>query len=257
MKLHTLHRRLALCLPLLLVGLCQSVWSAGLTPLWTFESGSLGAGRVIGSVGTVTVGTDGSVGFVVNTHDGAFSNSEYRLYWLDSAMNDLAADDVVDNEWVDEFLDPLAIRKDHFIYQSDQQLRSMTRDNLGDITDVAVGSAFGAMSFTKGMVEQSRNPGVLYIVETASDSLTFKLHAYAITPVNNDELQVPTGVGIDAGEVQVVFPTKADEMYQIQSSVDLESWTDEGAQIIGNGTPRSYGQPVSGISRKFFRVRKL
>jgi hypothetical protein len=231
--------------------------AAGLELLWTYDSGSIGAGRKISSVSTLTVGTDGSVGFVVQAHDGSFGNQEYRMYWLDSAMNDLADDGALDNEWVNEALQPLAIRKDHLIYLSNQQLRSMTRDDVGDVADVSVGSAFGAASATTWMVEQSRNPGVFYFVETAGDALTFKLHAYALTPVNNEELLVPTEVGIDTGDLQMRFPTKTDAAYQVQSSEDLVTWVDEGAQIIGNGNARTFSYTVSSETKKFFRVRKL
>lgn len=266
MKSHILYRRIAVCVSFLLIGVFQSLFAtAPLTHLWTYDSGSMGAGRVILSVGTVTVGTDGSVGFVVTTHDGAFGNKEYRLYWLDSEMVDLADDGVTDNEWVDAFLQPLAIRKDHLIYLSDQQLRSMSRDSVGNITDVAVGSPLAAASEATWMVEQSRNPGVLYIVETLSDQLTFKLHAYQLDPASTIELQTPTVIGVTdtavEGErvIHLEFPTATDAMYQLESTTDLVNvpWSADGAQNIGNGGDVAAQRSAPASGNIFYRIRKL
>lgn len=266
MKLLTSHRRIAVYFSFLFVGFFQSLLAtAPLTHLWTYDSGSMGAGRVIRSIGTVTVGTDGSVGFVVTTDDGAFENVEDRLYWLDADQVDLADDGVADNEWVSESLQPLAIRKDHFIYLKDNQLRSMSRDTLGDITDVSVGSAFGADVFTVWMVEQSRNPGVLYLIEPATDKLTFKLHAYQIDPASTEELQTPTVIGITdtavAGErvIHLEFPTVTDAMYQIESTTDLVNvpWAVDGAQNVGNGADVAAQRSAPASGSIFYRIRKL
>jgi hypothetical protein len=225
----------------------------------------MGAGRVILSIGTVTVGTDGSVGFVVGTHDGAFANEEYRLYWLGADQVDLADDGVTDNEWVDTFLQPLAIRENHLIYLSGQQLRSMSRDSIGDITDVAVGGPLAAASGANWMVEQSRNPGVLYIVETLSDQLTFKLHAYAIDPASTIELQTPTVIGVTDAAVEgervihLEFPTATDAMYQLESTTDLVNvpWAADGAQNVGNGVDIATQRPAPASGNIFYRIRKL
>lgn len=243
---------------LLLAALPLGLQAAPLEPLWTYTSGSLGAGREVFSVGTINVGTDGSVAFEVTTHDGAFANQEYRIYWLDAEMNDLADDGDPSNDWSPVPLRPLLIRQDHLVYlQNDRQLRSMTRSETGVITDVAIGAAFDPASESTFMIEQSRHPSVLYLVETPGDRFSFKVHAYAIEPVNNPELLVPTQVGIDNGFLQIVFPTKADGMYQVELSSDLVNWTSQGTQIIGTGEAHTFSLEVGLQSKQFYRVRKL
>lgn len=244
---------------LLLAALPLGLQAAPLEHLWTYTSGSLGAGREVFSVGTINVGTDGSVAFEVTTHDGAFGNKEYRIYWLDAEMNDLADDGDPSNDWSPVPLRPLLIRQDHLVYlENDRQLRSMTRSETGVITDIAIGAAFDLTSDESTfMIEQSRQPSVLYLVEEPEDNLSFKVHAYAIEPVNNPELLVPTQVGIDNGFLQIVFPTKADGMYQVEVSSDLVNWTSEGAQIIGTGEAHTFSLEVGLQSKQFYRVRKL
>lgn len=231
--------------------------AAPLEALWTMPSGSLGAGRVILSISTITVGTDGSVAFAVTTHDGNFVNQEYRLYWIDADQNDLADDGVPSNDWRNLPLEPLLVRRDQIVYLSNQQLRSMSRDQAGVITDVAVGSAFATANIINFMVEQSRNPGVLYLADYAESANNFNLHAYAINPVNNSEILVPTQVGIDNGDLKIVFATQTDGMYQIQASEDLVNWVDFQSVIVGTGLPQTFSEAISAATKKFYRVRKL
>lgn len=234
-----------------------AVTAAALEPLWTMPSGSLGAGREVRSVSTISVGTDGSAAFVVTTDDGAFGNNEYRLYWIDAAMNDLADDGVPDNEWETTPMEPLLVRLDQLIYIQGSQLYSLTRDASGGVAKESVGSSFGALSTISYMIEQSRNPGVLYLVEIPESSSSFNLHAYAINPVNNPELLVQTQVGIDNGFLKIVFATQQDAMYQIQASDDLSTWTDFQSVIVGTGLPQTFSEAVTTATKQFYRVRKL
>lgn len=234
-----------------------SAMAAPLESLWTIPSGSLGAGRVILSISTMTVGTDGSVAFIVTTHDGSFDNEEYRLYWISADQTDLADDGVAGNEWQTTPMQPLIARQDQLVYLSGQQVRSLTRDSAGVLTDTAVGAPLSIYSTLSFMVEQSRHPSAFYLAEVLQNGLTFNLHAYGVNPVNNPEILVPTQVGIDNGFLTIVFATQPDAMYQIQASDNLINWTNFQSVLVGTGAPAIFSEEITGTTKQFYRVRKL
>ncbi len=54
--------------------------------------------------------------------------------------------------------------------------------------------------------------------------------------------------------VEVFFTTVAGEFYQIQSSIDMEEWVDEGEVIEGDGEEVSVFFSTREEPKRFFRV---
>ncbi|MCP5528140.1 MAG: right-handed parallel beta-helix repeat-containing protein [Verrucomicrobiales bacterium] len=67
--------------------------------------------------------------------------------------------------------------------------------------------------------------------------------------------ETPVELDIRRG-VQIQWPTKSGRMYQLQGSVDLESWSDIGDPVEGDGQPAAQFLESSGVQR-FYRLAPL
>lgn len=221
------------------------------TSSWDFVVGPLTAGRVVRSVSSVNVGTNGSVAVTLTVDDGSFGNTEYQLYWISSA-----GDLIWGSGFISSFPVALAIRPGLLVYQEGDRIASVVKPDtgpvvVGTVTTAAAGNVFSAYS-----IEQGRTPGVLAVAEVEDDKSGFTLHAYQLTPRLADVELVGSVSGVLGGRFVMQFQSQAGVNYQFQSSEDLLTWLDAGAEIVGDGSVKSLPDDIAAGARRFFRVIK-
>ncbi|MDQ8198768.1 hypothetical protein QEH56_11440 [Pelagicoccus enzymogenes] len=253
------------CKVLVLGSLCGDLGSLSaapyLTHLWTYDSSTINPdpvdAREILNVGlNSTVSSSGSIAFTVVTGLSE-NNSEQRLFWFDKDQDDTdnPAPAYMSPTWESERLLPMVFRRDHLVYSvNGDELHSLYREDDA-FTDQTIGTFTSAD--TSWMSEKARSPGVLYVFEAAVGDTSFKLHAYQILPVATDELLEPVTVGVDGDNITLYFQTVADAMYQLESSSDMATWTEDGAQIVGNGAQLLIQRAAPESGETFYRLRKL
>ena len=74
----------------------------------------------------------------------------------------------------------------------------------------------------------------------------------AADPASPPGLEIAPGV---PGELLLSWPSEAQRPYQVETSVDLETWTDEGDTMVGTGEVIETTVPAQGVCG-FFRLRE-
>jgi hypothetical protein len=57
------------------------------------------------------------------------------------------------------------------------------------------------------------------------------------------------------GNLVIRWQTEVNTSYQVQSSSDLQTWSDLGSVLAGNGTVQSVANPISASTNAFFRLK--
>ena len=83
--------------------------------------------------------------------------------------------------------------------------------------------------------------GILSAYDVAKDASTIKLAS-------------TSSAGYDGANFKISWDSKAGESYQIQKSVNLTDWIDDGIPITGNGDLMNYAIPFSG-QKLFMRIQ--
>jgi hypothetical protein len=254
--------------PLLLVSLFmfRPVAAQSLQPSWGYTYAESEPGRQIVFYTPLNSGSDGSVAFVVTRGDGAGGNLENQIFWLRANEDGSSpAAPIWVSGWVASsgFTDIVAVRRNHLVYSTGRELRSVTLDPIdGTPTESTVKSFAGEaeggdpLVFT---VEQARTPGAVFSIATREDKRGFTLSSFRFTPAPPQISAVPTFTAITAGNLSISFRTELGVNYQLQSSTSLtaESWQNVGGVIAGTGQLQTVLQSANDEPRLFFRVIAL
>jgi hypothetical protein len=261
MKAPVLLSLLATCLFLL-----QPAGGQSLQPSWGYTYSESEPGKQIVFYTPLNSGSDGSVAFVVTRGDGAGSNLENQIFWLrPNEDGSSPATPIWVSGWTASsgFTDIVAVRRNHLVYSTGRELRSVTLDAEDGTPTVSTVKAFAGAAeggdplvFT---VEQARTPGFLFSIATREDKRGFTLSSFQFTPAPPSVSAVPTFTSVTGGNLSISFRTELGVNYQLQSSTTLtaESWQNIGGVIAGNGQLQTLLQPSDGEPRLFFRVVAL
>lgn len=251
--------------------LMMAVWCVGavasaqsLQPSWGYTFDETVAGKQIIFITPLNSGSDGSVAFVVTRGDGGGGNLENRIFWLKANEDGSSPTGPLwTSDWQasNSFTDVVAVRRNHLVYSTGRELRSVTLDESGTASVATVKAFAGAeeggdpLIFT---VEQARTPGFVFAVATQEDKRGFTLSAFRFAPGPPSLSAVPTFTSSTGNILSISFQTDLDTNYQLQSSTTLEaaSWQNVDDVISGNGSIITLTQDLSG-PKLFFRVVAL
>ena len=236
-----------------------------LQPSWGYTYSESEPGKQIVFYTPLNSGSDGSVAFVVTRGDGAGGNLENQIFWLrPQADGSSPAEPIWVSGWLANtgFTDIVAVRRNHLVYSTGREIRSVTLDAVDGTPTVNTVKAFAGAAeggdpliFT---VEQARTPGFVFSIATREDKRGFTLSSFQFTPAPPAVSAVPTFTTITGGSLSISFQTELGVNYQLQSSTSLTaiSWQNVGGVIAGNGEIQTLLQS-SGEPRLFFRVVAL
>ncbi len=222
---------------ILLIAFAQSAFSA--TILWTKDHPD---GNYI-----YELGSDGSV--ALTTWD---SNDSSTLYWYNSSGELISEIDRSNTPYVE------SIR-----YVSDRDLLYEGRDDSYNRFTVA--ASLGENNEVEEVKVHhdftgNRNPTVMAFpyflsrVTGQSDVATFTLWSVADRPDIKIVGDLVTGTGDDA--LHIRWATEPRSIYKIQTSNDLETWTDYSEEIMGDGTTKAEDIPVT-QGTKYARIIQI
>lgn len=256
--------RFFIFLVIAMCGLGSLASAQSLQPSWSFSFDETVAGKQIIFITPINSGSDGSVAFVVTRGDGGAGALENRIFWLKpNADGSSPAAPLWSSDWEPNtgFTDVVAVRRNHLVYSTGREMRSVTIDGNGTANVSTVKTFAGAeeggdpLVFT---VEQARAPGFVFSIATQQDKRGFTLSAFRFAPGPPSISAVPTFTSLESGVLSISFETDLGTNYQLQSSTTLEatSWQNEGNAISGTGTIQTLTQSANGPKR-FYRVVAL
>jgi len=226
---------------------------------WEFSYEETAPGKQLDFFTPPNSGTDASVAFVATRSDGGGVNSENQIFWLKANDDGTSpAAPLWTSGWLPsgDFIDIVAVRKNHLVYIAGRELRSVTIDGNGAATANTV-QVFAGPAVTP-TIEAARAPGFVFVIAAEEDKSGFTLRAFRFAPAPPAISGVPTFTAINGGSLSISFQTESGINYQVQSSTTLTaaSWQNEGGVIAGNGQIQTVLQ-AAGVPRLFFRVVAL
>lgn len=254
-------------LEFLMIALCCGgavVSAQSLQPSWGYTFDETVAGTQIIFITPLNSGSDGSVAFVVTRGDGSGGNLENRIFWVKAnADGSSPTGPLWTSAWqpITGFTDVVAVRRNHLVYSTGRELRSVTINENGTANVSTVKTFEGAeeggdpLIFT---VEQARAPGFVYSIATQQDKRGFTMNAFRFAPGPPSISAIPTFTSVTGNTLSIAFQTDLGTNYQLQASATLDaiSWQNVDSTIAGNGTIFTLTQDVSGPKR-YFRVVAL
>lgn len=236
---------------------------------WGYSYDETEAGKQIIFITPMNAGSDGSVAFVVTRGDGGGANLESRVFWLRAKEDGSSPDTPLwTSDWeasTDRFTDIVAVRRNHLVYYTGRELKSVTLDEDGNPTassPLTVKAFNGAEEGGDPVVftlEQARSPGFVFAIATQENKRGFTLSAFRFTPAPAVISAVPTFTTISGGNsLSISFQSSLGVNYQLQSSTTLtaENWQSVGGAITGTGQLITLVQDA-GEPKLFFRVVAL
>lgn len=253
--------------PILFAYLAVSSMASGqsLASSWSFTFTETEPGKQIIFYTPINSGSDGSVAFVATRGDGGGGNTENRIFWL--RQNDDGSSPTTpiwSSAWVASsgFTDIVAVRRNHLVYSTGRELKSVILDPVDGTPTVTSVKTFGGAAeggdplvFT---VEQARTPGSVFSIATREDKRGFTLSAFRFAPAPFNISGVPTFSTINGDNLSLSFQTELGINYQVQSSTTLTavSWQNVGTPLAGTGDILTVVQEA-GVPTLFFRVVAL
>ena len=233
---------------------------------WDYSYDETEAGKQIAFITPMNAGSDGSVAFVVTRGDGGGGNLQNQVFWLRAKEDGTAPDTPLwTSGWqaTSGFTDIVAVRRNHLVYYTGRELRSVTLQEDGTANAPVTVKVFnGAEEGGNPVVltlEQARSPGFVFTVATQEDKRGFTLSAFRFTPAPAVISAVPTYTTISSGNsLSISFRSSLGVNYQLQSSTTLtaENWQPVSVPITGTGGLVTLVQNV-GEPMLFFRVIAL
>ena len=229
---------------------------------WTYSYDETAAGKQVVFITPLNAGSDGSVAFVVTRGDGAGGGFENQIFWLRSKDDGSSPDSPIwTSGWLPNsgFTDVVAVRRNHLVYYTGRELKSVTLNDKGTPELITVKEFSGAEQGGDPVVftlEQARSPGFVFTVATREDNRGFTLSAFRFTPAPAVVSAVPTSTSIASeNSLSISFQSVIGVNYQLQSSATLtdENWQLVGGAITGTGEFLTIVQDV-GAPKLFFRV---
>jgi len=154
-----------------------------LQPAWDYSYDETVAGKQITGA-DIYSGSDGSVVLVVRSDNGGGGSYESKIVWL--RANDDGSSPTAPlwtSTWIAtlESTTVVAVRKNHLVYSTGRQIRSVTVDAAGTPTDSLV-KEFSELDDDDGgninfSVERGRAPGFVYSFSAHKDKGGFKFSA--------------------------------------------------------------------------------
>lgn len=233
---------------------------------WDYSYDETEAGKQVVFITPMNAGSDGSVAFVVTRGDGGGGNLQNQVFWF-RAKEDGASPDTPlwTSGWqpTSGFTDIVAVRRNHLVYYTGRELKSVTLQEDGTASDPVTVKIFnGAEEGGDPVVltlEQARSPGFVFTVATQEDKRGFTLRAFRFTPAPAVVSAVPTYTTISSGNsLSISFRGAVGVNYQLESSTTLtaENWLPVSGVITGMGKLVTLVQDA-GVPKLFFRVVAL
>lgn len=249
-----------------IVALTTLAHSQSLQASWGYSYDETEAGKQVVFITPMNAGSDGSVAFVVTRGDGGGGNLENQVFWLRAKEDGTSPDTPLwTSGWqaTSGFTDVVAVRRNHLVYYTGRELKSVTLAEDGTANAPVTVKAFsGAEEGGDPVVftlEQARSPGFVFAVATQQDKRGFTLSAFRFTPAPAVVSAVPTFTTISSGNsLSISFRSALGVNYQVQSSTTLtaENWEPVGGAITGTGELITIVQDA-GEPKLFFRVIAL
>lgn len=233
-----------------------------LQPAWDYSYDETTVGKQIGST-IMNSGSDGSVAIVVNRSDGGSGNAQIQIFWLranDDGTSPSAP--LWTSGWVDgsNFMNVVAVRRNHLVYSIGRELKSVTVDSFGTATVTTVKTFGGAEEggFLEFTFELPRAPGFIYTTAIHLDKQGFKFSAFRFTPAAPQVAEVALYSSVSGNALSLSFRSELGVNYQLQSSATLDSnsWVNVGGVLAGNGAIQTFSQPIV-VPKLFFRIVAL
>lgn len=232
-----------------------------LQPAWDYSYDEAAAGKQITSA-DIYSGSDGSVALVVYSDDGGGGSYESQILWL--RANDTSPADLLwASGWIatTEFTTVVAVRRNHLVYSSGRELKSVTLDSSGTATVETVKTFGGAeeggnLTFTSEF--GARAPGFVYATAIHQDNLGFKFSAFRLTPAAPQRIEVAAYSYVSGNALSISFRSDLGVNYQLQSSATLgaNTWVNVGDVIAGDGLIKTFSEPIV-VPELFFRIVAL
>lgn len=236
--------------------------SQSLRESWTYSYDETAAGKQVVFITPLNAGSDGSVAFVVTRGDGAGGDFENQIFWLRPKDDGSSPDSPLwTSGWLPNtgFTDVVAVRRNHLIYYTGRELKSVTLNDEGAPELITVKEFAGAEQGGDPVVltlEQARSPGFVFAVATREDKRGFTLSAFRFSPAPAVVSAVPTSTSIASeNSLSISFQSVIGVNYQLQSSATLtdDNWQPVGGAITGTGELVTLVQ-AAGEPKRFFRV---
>ncbi|MFT6573959.1 MAG: hypothetical protein ACJA16_002146 [Akkermansiaceae bacterium] len=250
-----------------LIAMCAitSVVSAqSLQQSWGYIFDETVAGKQIVFITPLNAGSDGSVAFVVTRGDGGAGGLENRIFWLKAKADGTSPTGPLwtsDWEATSGFTDVVAVRRNHLVYTTGRELRSVTIDGAGTASVSTVKAFAGAEEGGDPLiytVEQARAPGFVFAIATQQDKRGFTLSAFKFAPGPPEISAIATVSTISGSNLSISFQSELGANYRLQSSTTLEAanWQDVGNVIVGTGNIQTVAQQGE-ATKLFFRIVAL
>ncbi|MAK34314.1 MAG: hypothetical protein CL386_10070 [Acidiferrobacter sp.] len=123
----------------------------------------------------------------------------------------------------------------------------------GSLNDPPLPLAVNRPVLSSYLEDHKTNTAFLARTSGASLAAGRRLIVQKWAPASPTPNLAPSTFGLEDGNLIISWPTAAGETYQVQRSMDLESWENIGVALTGNGTTMSYAQP-STADKVFLRV---
>lgn len=236
-------------------------FAQSLQPSWGYTFNETEAGKQIIFITPLNAGSDGSVAFVVTRADGGGGNLENRIFWLKADSDGSSPSEPLwTSAWEASsgFTDVVAVRRNHLVYSTGREMKSVIIDENGAPSISTVKAFAGAteggdpLIFT---IEQARAPGYVFAVATRENKRGFTLSSFLFAPGATATSAVPTISSVEGGNLSISFQSESNVNYRLQSSVSLEanSWQNIGGLILGDGSLLTITQQA-GEPKLFFRI---
>jgi hypothetical protein len=233
---------------------------------WDYSYDETEAGKQVVFITPMNAGSDGSVAFVVTRGDGGGGDLQNQVFWLRAKEDGTSPDTPLwTSGWQDTsgFTDIVAVRRNHLVYYTGRELRSVTLQEDGTANAPVTVKVFNGPEEGGDPVvltlEQARSPGFVFTVATQKDKRGFTLNAFQFTPAPAVVSAVPTYTTISSGNsLSISFRSALGVNYQLQSSTSLnaENWQPVSGAITGTGELVTLVQDA-GLPRLFFRIIAL